>query len=97
VVRLSVADTGIGIAEEDIPKAFAEFGQASGWVAHQRKGFGLGLPISKAIVEAHGGVLTLASKPGAGTVVTMELPQLLDQFGGDTGTPAATPGDRAVA
>ncbi|MBI4969922.1 MAG: hypothetical protein HZC25_17540 [Rhodospirillales bacterium] len=73
-MAIAVADTGIGIAATDIPKAFEIFGQIEG--AHQEslRGAGLGLPLSRRLVELHGGRLELASDPGLGTTVTIILP-----------------------
>jgi signal transduction histidine kinase len=73
-VAISVADTGIGIAAEDIARALAPFTQIDN--AHNRhfEGTGLGLPLTKSLVELHGGTLTIDSTPGAGTTVTVHLP-----------------------
>lgn len=69
-----VADSGVGIAVEDIPRAMAQFGQVESTLSRQHQGTGLGLPLSKALVEQHGGTLELHSKVGAGTTVTVRLP-----------------------
>ena len=69
-----VADTGIGIAPEDIPKALSQFGQVDSELGRKHEGTGLGLPLTKALVELHGGSLDLQSKPGAGTTVTVRFP-----------------------
>lgn len=75
-VVLSVRDTGVGIAPGDLPHIFDRF-----WRADQarrrsggRPGVGLGLAISKWIVEAHGGTITVQSRPGRGTTFTVTLP-----------------------
>jgi signal transduction histidine kinase len=73
-VRFSVCDTGIGIAPADIPRAMAVFGQVDGALNRKYEGTGLGLPLSKALTEMHGGRLDLQSEPGIGTVVTVQLP-----------------------
>lgn len=73
-VTLRIQDTGVGIAEDDIPRVLAPFGQVESPDASQAKGTGLGLPITKKIAEALGGKLALASSPGAGTTVTVVLP-----------------------
>jgi PAS domain S-box-containing protein len=65
-----VADTGIGIAIEDIPKALSQFGQVDSTLGRRHEGTGLGLPLTKALVELHGGSLDLQSQPGVGTTVT---------------------------
>ena len=71
---LQVIDTGIGIAFDDIPKALARFQQVSGALDRQHQGTGLGLPLSKTLVELHGGTLDLQSHVGEGTTVTVRLP-----------------------
>lgn len=71
---VQVADTGIGIALEDIPKALGVFGQIDSAFNRRHEGTGLGLPLSKALVEMHGGSLDLQSQPGVGTTVTIRLP-----------------------
>nr|WP_255575316.1 PAS-domain containing protein [Caldovatus aquaticus] len=70
-----VADTGIGMPREDIPRAFEPFTQLDDSLARRFGGSGLGLPLSRALVEAQGGGLTLESAPGAGTVATVRLPR----------------------
>jgi signal transduction histidine kinase len=70
-VRFSVSDTGCGIAPENVPHLFDRFWQAS---RADRRGIGLGLTIVKALVEAHGGRLTLESKPGQGTTFQFLVP-----------------------
>ncbi len=74
VLRVAVIDTGIGIAPEDLPKVMAPFTQVES--AHSRKyeGTGLGLPISRALTELHGGEFSITSELEAGTTVTMRFP-----------------------
>ncbi len=69
-----VCDTGIGIAKEDIPKALSLFGQVDGELNRVHEGTGLGLPLTKALVELHGGELEIDSEVGAGTTVTVRFP-----------------------
>ena len=69
-----VADTGIGIAHEDIPKALSQFGQIDGDLNRKYQGTGLGLPLTKALVEMHGGRLDLQSQVDVGTTVTVHFP-----------------------
>ena len=69
-----IADTGIGIAPSDIPKALSQFGQIDGKLARRYEGTGLGLPLTKALVEQHGGSLELQSDVGVGTTVTVRFP-----------------------
>ncbi|MCH8197089.1 MAG: hypothetical protein IH904_03305 [Proteobacteria bacterium] len=69
-----IADTGIGIAPEDIPKALSRFGQVDGDLDRKFEGTGLGLPLTKALVELHGGYLDLQSEVSVGTTVTVRFP-----------------------
>ena len=69
---LWVADTGIGIAEEDIPTALSVFGQVHR--SHSHEGTGLGLPLCRMFTELHGGKLTLTSTIGEGTTVRVMFP-----------------------
>jgi signal transduction histidine kinase len=73
-ILFTVRDTGIGIAAEDLPQAMAVFGQIDGTLNRKHAGAGLGLPISRALAELHGGHLDLTSEPGVGTTVTVHLP-----------------------
>lgn len=75
-VLLVVTDTGIGIAEEDIAKALMPFGQIDSKLGRRFDGTGLGLPLAKAMAEAHGGTLTLESRIAMGTTVTVQLPSV---------------------
>ncbi|HEX9378487.1 MAG TPA: HAMP domain-containing sensor histidine kinase [Gaiellaceae bacterium] len=74
VVRLEVVDTGIGIASEEQQRLFERFFRASTASEHQIPGTGLGLYITRAIVEAHGGSIAVRSGPGEGTSFCVELP-----------------------
>ncbi len=69
-----IVDTGIGIAPEDIPKALSQFGQVGSDLNRQYEGTGLGLPLTKALVEQHGGSLDVQSEVGVGTTVTVRFP-----------------------
>ncbi len=73
-VRLSVHDTGIGIAAEDQQRIFEEFQQASHQGERSREGTGLGLTLTKRMVELHGGTITVQSAPGKGSTFTVALP-----------------------
>jgi PAS domain S-box-containing protein len=73
-VVFRVADTGIGIAAEDLEKVMSPFGQVHEALNRDIEGTGLGLPLSKALVDLHGGRLSLESELGKGTTVTVELP-----------------------
>ncbi len=69
-----VIDTGIGIAFEDIPKALSPFQQIDSALNRKYEGTGLGLPLTKSLVELHGGSLDLQSRVGVGTTVTARFP-----------------------
>ena len=71
---LAVADTGIGIAEEDMAKAVSAFGQVASSHTRNHEGMGLGLPLTMALVELHGATLELDSAPGKGTTATVHFP-----------------------
>jgi two-component system cell cycle sensor histidine kinase PleC len=73
-VTFGVRDTGVGIAQDEQDRVFENFGQGRHDVVSADKGTGLGLPIVKGLVEAHGGLVSLISEPGSGTMVTVELP-----------------------
>jgi len=73
-LRITIADTGIGIAPEDLEKALRPFGQIDSSMARKYQGTGLGLPLTKSMIELHGGRLTLASESGRGTTATIWLP-----------------------
>ena len=75
VVKVSVSDTGIGIAPEDIPHIFDRFYQGKHQdVTEQMAGTGIGLALTKKIVELHHGHITVESIPGAGSIFTVYLP-----------------------
>ena len=71
---ITVQDTGIGMSDEDLSRAFAPFGQARSAVIHGKKGTGLGLPLAKALTEANRGALSIVSSPGDGTIVELTFP-----------------------
>jgi signal transduction histidine kinase len=74
-LRFEVADTGIGIAAEDLGRLFRRFGRLDGSDTRATGGIGLGLAISKAIVEAHHGRIGATSEPGVGSVFWFTLPR----------------------
>jgi len=71
---LQVTDTGIGIAHSDFHKALEPFGQVDSSLARKYDGIGLGLPLTREMVELHGGKLELESVVGRGKTVTITLP-----------------------
>lgn len=74
VMTLLVTDTGVGICEADLERVLKPFDQGTADPDAKRAGFGLGLPIAKALVERHGGVLGIESVPGQGTTVRIRMP-----------------------
>ncbi|HZT89026.1 MAG TPA: ATP-binding protein [Stellaceae bacterium] len=73
-LTLEVRDTGIGIAAADLPRVVEPFVQLGDGLAREREGGGLGLPLVKALMEAHEGRLELESQPGKGTVARLVFP-----------------------
>ncbi|HEV8679988.1 MAG TPA: ATP-binding protein [Stellaceae bacterium] len=73
-MRMTVADTGIGIAPENLQRVMEPFVQIDNSLSRNHPGTGLGLPAVKAIMEVHGGTLTLSSTIGAGTEATVTFP-----------------------
>ncbi|MBO0771790.1 MAG: hypothetical protein J2P35_10080 [Actinobacteria bacterium] len=71
---MTVTDTGIGIPEADLPHIFERFYRSAGVTRRAIQGSGLGLTISKAIVDAHGGTISAESEPGRGTTFRVRLP-----------------------
>lgn len=74
LVEISVTDKGIGIAAEDVPRVFERFYRVDPARSRVTGGTGLGLSITKHIAVAHGGEITLWSKPGQGSTFTLRLP-----------------------
>jgi two-component system cell cycle sensor histidine kinase PleC len=73
-LRVTVADTGIGIAAEDLERLARPFEQVEGQHSKTTQGTGLGLALTKALIELHGGTLAIESEPGRGTTVAVDLP-----------------------
>jgi two-component system cell cycle sensor histidine kinase PleC len=73
-IEISVADTGIGMAPDEIPIALEPFRQVSSPHARNVEGTGLGLSLAKALTERHGGTLSIESKRDVGTTVRIHLP-----------------------
>jgi signal transduction histidine kinase len=73
-LAIAVGDTGIGIRQEDMAVVMAPFGQVDTGLNRKFEGTGLGLPLTRAFVEMHGGRLTLESVLGKGTTATVRLP-----------------------
>lgn len=73
-VRLSVQDTGMGIAKEDIPRVFSRFWRSDASRERVAGGLGVGLALTKEIVDRHNGTITVDSEEGVGTTFTLKLP-----------------------
>jgi signal transduction histidine kinase len=73
-VEVSVSDTGIGIPRDRQSEIFKEFAQADGSTTRRHEGIGLGLPITKRLVELHGGRIWVKSQVGQGTTFAFSLP-----------------------
>lgn len=71
---IEVADTGAGIAPEDLPLVFERFWRAERSCSRRTGGSGLGPAIVRQLMEAHGGTATARSSPGIGSVFTLRLP-----------------------
>jgi signal transduction histidine kinase len=71
---VEITDNGIGIASDDIPRIMEPFVQVDAALDRKYTGTGLGLPLTKTLIELHGGSLKLDSTPGRGTIATLQLP-----------------------
>jgi len=94
-VEIVVADSGIGMSEEDVQTALRPFEQIDRGLDRRHEGTGLGLPIVKGLVELHGGTLRIESEVGVGTTVTVRLPP--DRVIGDAPVLAGAAPMRAAA
>jgi len=77
-VRIAVADRGAGIPTDKLPLLFEKFQQLDGFGSRKIRGTGLGLTITKALVEQHRGRISVASRPGSGSTFTITLPADLE-------------------
>ncbi len=73
-----MSDDGQGMDAASVARAFDRFAEP-GIKATGERALGLGLPLAKQFVEAHGGTITLLSEPGEGTLVTVELPRRVSE------------------
>ncbi|MEV7627132.1 HAMP domain-containing sensor histidine kinase [Actinoplanes sp. NPDC089786] len=80
-LTITVADTGVGIAPDDLPRVFDRFWRADASRSRSTGGTGLGLPIARKLAEAHGGTITIESRLGHGTELTVTLPAHLPANG----------------
>ena len=76
-LHISVCDTGIGIPQKEQPSIFEKFYQVGDTTGGVREGTGLGLPITKHLVELHGGAISVASRPGKGSSFRLVLPLIV--------------------
>ncbi|MHB1324609.1 MAG: sensor histidine kinase [Thermoleophilia bacterium] len=83
VMEISVTDTGIGIGEKDQQRIFSEFLQVEGSYARKYEGTGLGLALTKKLVELHGGRIWVESSPNMGSRFTFTIPDLIPDNGDD--------------
>jgi two-component system cell cycle sensor histidine kinase PleC len=74
-LEIQVRDTGVGIKSADIPKVLTRYGQSGDVKQKRGRGAGLGLPITKSLVELHGGTLEIVSRKGRGTRAMVRLPK----------------------
>jgi signal transduction histidine kinase len=74
-IKLTVADTGVGIAPEDVKRLFDKYEQARSRATRGEKGTGLGLYITRQLVELHGGEIQVKSEPGRGSTFSFTLPR----------------------
>ncbi len=90
---LEVSDTGIGIPEQDLGRVLQAYTRVESPANRQTEGAGLGLPLTRRLVELHGGTMTLSSRVGQGTTVTLHFPpdRLADESGGTVRPPVGRP------
>jgi signal transduction histidine kinase len=78
-IEISVADNGVGIAPEHLPRVFERFYRVDSARSRDEGGTGIGLAIARSVVEAHGGHIRADSSPGQGAVFTFDLPAVLPE------------------
>ncbi|MDQ6908049.1 MAG: GAF domain-containing protein, partial [Chloroflexota bacterium] len=78
-VRIRITDTGIGIGADDAPKVFEAFRQIDGSLSRRYNGTGLGLALTRRLVELQGGTIDFVSELGVGTTFTIELPAVTER------------------
>ena len=93
---LAIADTGVGISAQDMPRLFHEFERIDSGNGPMPEGTGLGLALTKRLVELHGGGISVRSEPGKGSTFTVELPLPPAPPGPLRASTDSPAGDRAV-
>jgi signal transduction histidine kinase len=81
-LSLVVKDTGIGIKPEDLPRLFRQFEQLESGTSRRYEGTGLGLTLTRKIVELHGGTIGVESEFGRGSSFTVVLPRVMAEVKG---------------
>jgi signal transduction histidine kinase/CheY-like chemotaxis protein len=94
-IEVAVTDTGVGIAPQHVARVFEDFGQVDGSTSRRHEGTGLGVPLSKRLVELHGGRMWLESRLGRGSTFYFTLP-IPAQFDADLGQAALAAPGRAI-
>ena len=72
--RIAVEDNGPGMTEEERSRAFQRYFRGSNAASHYSEGVGLGLPVAKSIIDAHGGSISIDERDGGGLIVAFTLP-----------------------
>ncbi|WP_448188467.1 response regulator [Azospirillum sp. sgz301742] len=94
---ITVSDTGIGIDEKDVPRVLQAFEQVENPANRQLTGTGLGLPLTRHLVELHGGQMVLSSRVGEGSTITVRLPaERLLRLAHPCAAAAQTPGKATI-
>jgi signal transduction histidine kinase/DNA-binding response OmpR family regulator len=94
-IEVAVTDTGVGIAPQHVARVFEDFGQVDGSTSRRHEGTGLGVPLSKRLVELHGGRMWLESRLGRGSTFYFTLP-IPAQLDADLGQAALAAPGRAM-
>ncbi len=94
-IEVAVTDTGVGIAPQHVARVFEDFGQVDGSTSRRHEGTGLGVPLSKRLVELHGGRMWLESRLGRGSTFYFTLPVPV-QLDADPGQAALAAPGRAM-
>ena len=72
--RVAVEDDGPGMTQEERERAFQRYFRGSNAASHYSEGVGLGLPVAKSIIDAHGGAITIEERDGGGLIVAFTVP-----------------------